>query len=100
MLAGMKADASDLVSDIAQYNLVLAARCISEGGALVQSKVHENVVEKLLQITENSNIALNIRIQAGAIIGDLGDPRFHRKALSNGQALIPPMIRIPGLWPF
>jgi formylglycine-generating enzyme required for sulfatase activity len=96
MLAGMRADASDLVSDIAQYNLVLAARCISEGGAFVLSKVHENVIENLLRMTENSNSALNTRIQAGTIIGDLGDPRFHKKAFSNGQALIPPTIRIPG----
>jgi formylglycine-generating enzyme required for sulfatase activity len=96
MLAGAKPDASELVTQIASFNPLLSARCISEGRATVRPEVYKNVVKQLLVITENPKISLNVRIQAGALLGEFEDPRFEKLMLPQGYALLPPMVQIPG----
>jgi formylglycine-generating enzyme required for sulfatase activity len=96
MLAGIKPDASDLIAQVVELNPILAARCINEGQSSVQLNVYRNVIGQLLNLTENSNAELNRRIQAGLLIGELEDPRFEKLPLTEGCALLPPMVQIPG----
>jgi formylglycine-generating enzyme required for sulfatase activity len=95
MLSGTNLDATVLVERIAEYNPILAARCMSEGLAIVQNDVLKRVVNILCEIIENSNNKLNIRIQSGNLIGEFIDPRYKKLELPGGNALLPPMVQIP-----
>jgi formylglycine-generating enzyme required for sulfatase activity len=94
MLAGVKDDASELVNAIAKLNPVLAARCISEGMASVESETRQNITEKLVRTIENLADNIKERISAGIVIGEFEDPRFKRLPSPKNFVIVPPTIKI------
>ncbi|MBK8541448.1 MAG: SUMF1/EgtB/PvdO family nonheme iron enzyme [Ardenticatenia bacterium] len=38
---------------------------------------------------------LRVRIAAGLVLGELGDPRLKRRKGAHGDCLVPPLVRIP-----
>lgn len=89
LLAGLSGNPSRLVEAIVQANPVLAGRCLAESGAVVDEAVRSQVQEALLKTMRDVEVALRVRIAAGNVLGDLGDPRF------GGPYLLPEFITIP-----
>jgi iron(II)-dependent oxidoreductase len=76
-------------------DILLAAECLLEAGgrAEVGSALHDEVCDHLLTALNNADAQLVDRIQAGLLLGQLGDPRF--------AELLPPTVNIPaGPYPF
>jgi formylglycine-generating enzyme required for sulfatase activity len=96
MLAGVKHDASHLITQVIEINRILAARCIIEGRASVKPSISDKVVEQLLALINNREVKLNIRIQAGNLLGELEDPRFEQYSTAEGNILfLPPLTEVP-----
>jgi formylglycine-generating enzyme required for sulfatase activity len=95
MLSGIKNDANELVSNIAELNPVLAARCIQEGLAPIENKTQEKVIGRLIDMIGDHTITLKDRIKAGMIIGEFDDPRFQKLPPPNQSVIFPPLAKIP-----
>ncbi len=65
-----------LVQALTRINPVLAGRCLHEGRAKVDQSIRQAVIEALLQTIANPDVALRVRIAAGEVLGELGDPRL------------------------
>jgi formylglycine-generating enzyme required for sulfatase activity len=77
MAAGLMPENDDrLVQALLEVNPVLAGRCLHEGRAEVAPEIRQAVVERLLVTISNQEVALRVRIAAGDVLGQLGDPRL------------------------
>jgi formylglycine-generating enzyme required for sulfatase activity len=77
MAAGLMPENDDqLLRALLAINPVLAGRCLHEGQAKVDGTVKQQVVEALLETIARPEVALRVRIAAGEVLGDLGDPRL------------------------
>jgi formylglycine-generating enzyme required for sulfatase activity len=65
-----------LVQTLLLINPVLAGRCLTQGQAKVNPATRKTVIDHLLSIIANPEIALRVRIAAGEVLGYLGDPRL------------------------
>jgi formylglycine-generating enzyme required for sulfatase activity len=75
--AGLAAENDDqLVQALIEINPVLAGRCVHEGRAKVEAATRQAVIKALLTTIGNTEVALRVRIVAGEVLGELGDPRI------------------------
>jgi formylglycine-generating enzyme required for sulfatase activity len=112
LLAGFHPQADVFVRDLLKVNPILAARCIHEGRANVSDAVRQEVIRALLNIIgegdapaeprgsagaspSRDDIALRVRIAAGELLGELGDPRF--PVDEHTGLILPPMVKIPAV---
>jgi formylglycine-generating enzyme required for sulfatase activity len=77
LTAGRDEDATTLVKRILKVNPLLAARCLIEGQAVVDEVVRKKIIYALLQLVSNHALSLRVRITAGDLLGELGDPRLN-----------------------
>jgi formylglycine-generating enzyme required for sulfatase activity len=75
LLAGMEGDASALLVKLADANPVVAGRCLLEGGADADEAARSKVIEVLVSALSNEELPPTARVQAGDVLGRLGDPR-------------------------
>jgi formylglycine-generating enzyme required for sulfatase activity len=75
LLAGLKADASELMSAVSSANPVVAARCLLEGDAQVDEGTRIDVTEALIDSMTDVQPPAVARAQAGDLLARLGDPR-------------------------
>lgn len=85
----------DFVSQLAEANLPLAGLCAAMPDAHVSDDAKDNLRQRLTQRTQDAQADLRARIAAGLALGQLGDPRFQRRAGPHGDYLLPPMVSIP-----
>ena len=97
VLAAAMADRPDaFVADLMAAHLALAGRCAAQPDVAVSDAVKDSIRQALLQRTRDPAADLRARIAAGLALGELGDPRFHRRQGPHGDYLLPPLIAIPG----
>jgi formylglycine-generating enzyme required for sulfatase activity/class 3 adenylate cyclase len=70
------ANDSELIQTMLRINPVLAGRCLLQGHGRVDPDIRQAVIAQLLAATANPEVALRVRIAAGNLLGDLGDPRL------------------------
>jgi formylglycine-generating enzyme required for sulfatase activity len=76
LAAGLAAENDDqLVRALIEVNPVLAGRCLYEGQAKVDQTVRQAAIDSLLLALADPAVALRVRIAAGEVLGNLGDPR-------------------------
>jgi formylglycine-generating enzyme required for sulfatase activity len=64
-----------LVHALLKINPVLAGRCLLQGQDRFDSLFQQVVIDHLLSVIANAEVALRVRIAAGEVLGCLGDPR-------------------------
>ncbi|MEY2873907.1 MAG: hypothetical protein RLZZ373_1278 [Pseudomonadota bacterium] len=84
-------------------NLALAGRaavaCQQKAEALHGSAVFDGLRQALLKRSRDAAVDVRLRIEAGLVLGDLGDPRYERRTGPHGDFLWPKSehwVRIPG----
>lgn len=82
ILAASMASASDsqFLRALLQINPVLAGRCLLQSGGNVDADLRQTLIAKLLAGIGNRDVALRVRIAAGGVLGQLGDPRLGQMA--------------------
>ncbi|MCB9138041.1 MAG: SUMF1/EgtB/PvdO family nonheme iron enzyme [Caldilineaceae bacterium] len=90
----------DLYAAIEPVNPALAARCLLESGAETREEEERKRVKqsqaRLLERMVDVAIHVRSRVEAGLLLGRLGDPRFVRQRAGDVEFILPPMIEIPG----
>ncbi len=87
--------APDLAATVGKVNPALAARCL-----LGQRQQDPAQVEasrfKLLSRLRDASVHLRSRIEAGLLLGRLGDPRFREETIGGVRVILPPLVEAPG----
>jgi len=99
--APMAADATGFIRALIPHNLPLAARCAASPEVNIDPALKREVQDALIARSQDCASAdLRARIAAGLALGELGDPRFERRAGPHGDYLLPPLVTIPaGTYP-
>ncbi|MCL4862189.1 MAG: SUMF1/EgtB/PvdO family nonheme iron enzyme [Caldilineaceae bacterium] len=93
LAAGLSPALYDAVQPI---NPALAARCLLESGAEQDETRRAQSQSDLLARLGNVAIHLRCRIEAGLLLGRLGDPRFGVESVNGVQVILPPLVEIAG----
>ncbi|MEE8187654.1 MAG: SUMF1/EgtB/PvdO family nonheme iron enzyme, partial [Kiloniellales bacterium] len=70
------ANDNQLVQALLRINPVLAGRCLLQGHDGIDPGIRGAVIAQLLAAIASPEVALRVRIAAGNVLGDLGDPRL------------------------
>ncbi len=102
LAAAMAAEPEVFVSAVAQRHLTLAGRCAARGE--VRARLRPAFVERLRDeiVARSTDPAADLRsrIDAGRVVGALGDPRLGAIDGPDGRSLLPPWVAIPaGTYP-
>jgi formylglycine-generating enzyme required for sulfatase activity len=93
--AALTADPARFVRDLMVANLPLAARCAAAPEAAVPPTLVADLQQALLARIADPRADLRARIAAAEALGELGDPRFERRAGPHGDYLLPPLAAVP-----
>ncbi|MBI3959729.1 MAG: SUMF1/EgtB/PvdO family nonheme iron enzyme [Chloroflexi bacterium] len=85
-----------LIDTVQRVNPALAARCLLELGEDGDAAQIERSQKALLERLGNVAIHLRSRMEAGLLLGRLGDPRFVAETVNGVQVILPPMVDIAG----
>ncbi len=77
-------------------NPALAARCLLESGEEADAARTEQSQADLLARLGSVAIHVRSRIEAGLLLGRLGDPRFAVETVNGVAVILPPMVEIAG----
>lgn len=107
LACGLSRTPEKLIEAVRQANPALAARCLDESGNSplppagegpgeapsmgVRSKVRANLLSDLY----NPQIHLRARLQAGYLLGKIGDPRFEKQEIGGVEVILPQMVNVP-----
>jgi hypothetical protein len=94
LAAGMTDQPDALVWAILAVNPALAGRCVSEGAAPVSHETRVAVQQALLADLENPVIDRRVRLLAGRVLGDIGDPRFTSQIMGGVQVIPPDLVHV------
>jgi formylglycine-generating enzyme required for sulfatase activity len=100
LACGLSNDPAKLIEAVRQHNPALAGRCIDEAGIppLPTGEgpgVRARVQADLLADLYNPDIHLRARLQAGFVLGRIGDPRFEAKDINGVKVILPQMVNVP-----
>jgi formylglycine-generating enzyme required for sulfatase activity/class 3 adenylate cyclase len=70
------ANDNQLVQTLLRVNPVLAGRCLVHEHGNVDPAVRQAVIAQLQAAVSNPEVALRVRVAAGNVLGELGDPRL------------------------
>jgi formylglycine-generating enzyme required for sulfatase activity len=79
---------NQLVLALLEINPVLAGRCLLQNGARGDSSIRKAVVDRLLAAIADPQVALRVRIAAGKLLGELGDPRLGEMITISGGTFV------------
>jgi formylglycine-generating enzyme required for sulfatase activity len=96
LAAGVADQADALVRAILGVNPALAGRCVSEGAAEISADTRTAVQQALLADLGNPDIDRRVRLQAGRVLGAVGDPRFAPQVIHGVEAILPDLVPVPG----
>jgi formylglycine-generating enzyme required for sulfatase activity len=65
-----------LIQALLKINPVIAGRCLLQGQASCDPATRQTIIDHLLSTISSPKVALRVRIAAGTVLGDLGDPRL------------------------
>lgn len=108
LACGLSSDSPKLIEAVRLHNPALAGRCLDEAGtspllpgegpgaALSLSKrVRSRIQQDLLSDLYNPAMHLRARLQAGFVIGRIGDPRFEPQEIKGVKVILPQMVNVP-----
>jgi formylglycine-generating enzyme required for sulfatase activity len=110
LACGLSSDPAKLIEAVRLHNPALAGRCLDEAGinlplplgrvpARVEGRgeggVRSKIQQDLLADLYNPTIHLRARLQAGFILGRIGDPRFQPQEVNGAKVVIPQMVDVP-----
>jgi formylglycine-generating enzyme required for sulfatase activity len=87
---------SALIDAVQPVNPALAARCLLESGAEASEARTVRSQTDLLARLGDVAIHLRSRIEAGLLLGRLGDPRFPLETVNGVKLIVPQMVEIVG----
>ncbi len=87
LAAGMTDQADAFAQAVLAINPALAGRCVSEGAAPVSAAMRNDVQQALLADLGNPALHRRMRLQAGHVLGAVGDPRFMPQVLHGVQVV-------------
>lgn len=76
-------------------NLPLAGRCAAQPDVQAPEALRNEIRHALVARSRDPAADLRARISAADALGEIGDPRFERRAGPHGTYLLPPVIAIP-----
>lgn len=85
-----------LIDTVQPLNPALAARCLLELGEDADAEQKNVSQTSLLERLGNIAIHLRSRMEAGLLLGRLGDPRFPVESVNGVQVILPSMVEIAG----
>jgi len=77
-------------------NVALAARCLLESGEEADAARVKRSQDDLLARLGSVAVHVRSRIEAGLLLGRLGDPRFPVETINGVKVILPPMVEIAG----
>ncbi|WP_105969365.1 SUMF1/EgtB/PvdO family nonheme iron enzyme [Streptomyces geranii] len=86
---------SGLVAEIMDADLFTAARCAIEPGVTAGAPLTDELRRRLLA-TMTSDADLRVRLEAGRLLGRVGDPRFRTRKGPYGHYVPPELVVVPG----
>jgi len=95
LACGLSGAPEKLIEAVRQANPALAARCLDEAGIEKPDPVTTSTRADLLADLYNPLIHLRARLQAGYLLGKIGDPRFEKQEIGGVQVILPPMLPVP-----
>ena len=96
LACGLSSDPAKLIEAVRQHNHVLAGRCLDEAGIQNNGmEVKKAVRADLLDDLYNPAMHLRARLQAGFILGRIGDPRFENENINGSNIILPQMVEVP-----
>jgi formylglycine-generating enzyme required for sulfatase activity len=95
LAAALAAGQEHFVATLMAANLPLAARCAAAPEVQVSPRLVEELQQALLVRIADPQADLRARLAAAEALGELGDPRFVRRAGPYGDYLLPPLAAIP-----
>ncbi len=101
MAAAMAPDPDRFVGDLAEHHLALAGRAAAQP-AVAERLAPSSIADlrsRLVDRSRDPKADLRARIDAGRVLGRLGDPRFPRREGPHGPYIQPPLVTIePGTY--
>jgi formylglycine-generating enzyme required for sulfatase activity len=95
LASGMTEQPDAFVHAVLAVNPALAGRCVSEG-APVSADTRAAVQQALLADLGNTDVHRRVRLQAGRVLGAVGDPRFAPQVIGGIKVILPDMVPVPG----
>jgi formylglycine-generating enzyme required for sulfatase activity len=93
LAAGLYPNVYDAVQPV---NVALAARCLLESGEQADAERIKRSQDDLLTRLGSVAVHVRSRIEAGLLLGRLGDPRFPVETINGVKVILPPMVAIAG----
>lgn len=97
LACGLALEPARLIEAVRKVNPVLAGRCLDESGISHQEVQQElrAVQQNLLEELYNPQVHLRARLQAGFMLGRIGDPRFEPREVNGVEIILPEMVQVP-----
>ena len=101
LACGICPDATVLIESVRLVNPALAGRCLDEAGLVNKPEiVLQSTRQDLLQRLYDPKVHLRSRLQAGLVLGSIGDPRFEVLEKNGVKFILPQMVEVPaGTYP-
>lgn len=97
LASGLIPEPQPFLHAISQSNLTLAGRCLDEAGISPSEVADEadGVRQDLLKELYDPQVHLRARLQAGFVLGRIGDPRFTVQEVNGIRLILPQMVPVP-----
>jgi len=96
LAAGLADPPDPFVRAVLAANPALAGRCLSEGAAAVGGETRAAVQQALLADLGNPALHRRARLQAGRVLGAVGDPRFVPQVANGVEVVWTEWVYVPG----
>jgi formylglycine-generating enzyme required for sulfatase activity len=94
LACGLAGQLGDLVEAVRPHNPALAGRCLAEAGVDPPEEALASVRADLLSDLYDPAVHLRARLQAGFVLGQVGDPRFERRTAAGVEFIPPKMVPV------
>jgi formylglycine-generating enzyme required for sulfatase activity len=96
MAAGIVAQPDAFVQAVLEVNPALAGRCLSDGAANVDQETEERIRQALLADLGTAGLHRRARLQAGRVLGAVGDPHLEPVEVGDVKVILPDLVEVPG----
>lgn len=103
LACGLSNAPEKLIEAVRLHNPALAGRCIDEAGIPLDASTLSGAIAETKRLVKSDLLAdlynpalhLRARLQAGFILGRIGDPRFQPQAINGVNVVLPQMVDVP-----
>jgi formylglycine-generating enzyme required for sulfatase activity len=97
LACGLSTAPAKFIEAVRLINPALAGRCLDEAGIAGDGleEVRKKVRADLLSALYDPAVHLRARLQAGLVLGRIGDPRFEAQEINGVKVILPQMVNVP-----